>query len=416
MMRAPSSSLCSWGDDGAGILFFGSAYRLRASATDGWSHVTIASSLDADMQSPVAASASDGIVNFLAGAPRSAGAKTSSGSVLTQALAAAFRFHWNRLRHASLALLAGKSQMGPVRHARARAGNASAELPYCLGHDNRGILCGVQPAWLYLNDFAGTGREKITLIRKLLAQLPGSVTLHFSFQSELADAPLVREAFASTGFTILDWKTYIYTPPADYADLVDTFTGKSIKGTLRRARRDLEVVDISIEEFIEGQRANLAASGKKTNRNDNLDELILAEAAQRKCARILGARRKPVDGNPGPAPIDAALVCLWDEASRNMLLWRLSYREYREGPFKPHVDASKLLVLAAMEDCAARKFTLDTDGYTSGIAKMYALFGPGIFQLADRLHCERESLWATLTRYYPSLRRHRWLGRLLGVG
>jgi len=381
--------------------------------------MTLVSDSLVDITVPAAAlqtaAAADGTATFLVPAARSARAKTSPAAVLTQALAATLRFHRNRLRYGFLALLAGTGETGPVRHARAHAGNAAADLPYCLGRDNRGILCGVQPAWLYLDDFAGAGPQKVTLIRKLLARLPGSVTLHFSFQSELANAPLVREAFAGAGFTLLDWKTYIYTPPTEYADLVDTFTGKSIKGTLRRARRDLEITDISMEEFVQGQRANLAASGKKTNRNDNLDELILAEAVRRKCVRILGARRKPVDGSTDPTPIDAALVCLWDETTRVMLLWRLSYREYREGPFKPHVDASKLLVLAAMEDCAARKFTLDTDGYTSGMAKMYGLFGPGVFQHADRLHCERESLWATVTRYYPSLRRLRLLGRLLGA-
>jgi len=371
----------------------------------------------ADVPPPVPAvqnpASEDAAANFLAPAPQSASAKTGSIAVLTQALAATLRFHANRLRYGFFARLAGKTQTDPIRHAFAKAGNASADLPYCMGRDNRGIMCGIQPAWAYLGDFAGAGREKIAIIRKLLAQLPGGATFHFSFRSQFADAPLVREAFASAGFTVLDWKTYIYTPPAEYADLVDTFSGKSIKGTLRRARRDLEVVEISMEEFVEGQRANLAASGKKTNRNDNLDHLILEEAARRNCVRILGARRRSAEG-AGPAPIDAALVCLWDETSRNMLLWRLSYREHGDGPLKPHVDASKLLVLAAMEDCAARKFTLDTDGYTSGMAKMYALFGPGVFQLADRPHCEHECLWAALTRYYPSLRRLRWLGRLLG--
>lgn len=343
---------------------------------------------------------------------QTAGAKNSPAMVLAQALVSTLRFHWNRLRYGSLPPDAGDDEMGPVWHAHVSMGNANASLPYCLGPDSRGIMCGVQPAWMYLNDFAGNGRQKVAIIRRLLAKLPGGVTFHFSFQLGLSDEPLVRQAFASAGFTMLDWKTYVYKPPAEYGDLVDSFTGRSIKGTLRRARRDLEIVEISMREFIDGQRVNLAASGKKNNRNDSLDEQILEEAVRRKCARILAARRKPVDGCPSPAPIDATLVCLWDENTRNMLLWRLSYREHDDGLFKPHVDASKLLVLAAMEDCAARKFTLDTDGYTSGMSKMYALFGPGVFRLADRLHCERECLWATLIRYYPSLgRRFPRLGR-----
>jgi hypothetical protein len=47
------------------------------------------------------------------------------------------------------------------------------------------------------------------------------------------------------------------------------------------------------------------------------------------------------------------------------------------------------------------------------MAKLYALFGPGVFRLADRLHCERKCLWASLSHYYPSLAR--LLGRAVAL-
>jgi len=340
-------------------------------------------------------------------------------AVLTEALLCTARFYWNKLRHGGLSAPRSKAEDGAIRHARAATPTATAVLPYCMSRDGRGIMCAVQPAWQYLDDFSSAGPEKIAVIRRLLAQLPGGTSLHFAFQSNLPDGASLRRAFAGCGFKILEWQTYVYTPPAGHtgtmAALIDTFSGKSIKGTLRRALRDLEVIDMSVEDYIGLQRANLAAEGKKNNRNDALDELNLKEAQRRNCVRVFAARRKSTESHPGPHPVDAALVCLWDEQTRVSQLWRLTYCHRDDGPNKTNVDASKLLVLAAMQDAAERKFKLDTDGYTSGMAKLYGLFGPGIFQLADRLHCERECLWAVLYRYYPSLRRQTWLARLFGA-
>ncbi len=337
-------------------------------------------------------------------------ATAKSNTVWREALLGVARFYINKLLHARPFAPSGEeSESGAIQHARAAVADLRGDLPYCTGRDLRGIMCGVQPAWMYLRDFGVAGQYKAAIIRRLLAQLPGGVSFHFAFHIDLPDAALVRQAFAGAGFQILDWETFTYTPPTEYADLIDTFSGKSIKGTLRRARRDLEVIDISARDYFRFQRANLAAGGKKNNRNDNLDELILEEAQRRKCARILAARRKSTDTHPGPHPIDAAIVCLWEEETRVLQLWRLTYRDHGYGPLMPHVDASKLLILAAMQETADRKMTLDTDGYTPGMEKLYILFGPGVFQRADRLHCERQCLWATIIRYYPSL------GRRLGA-
>jgi len=60
-------------------------------------------------------------------------------------------------------------------------------------------------------------------------------------------------------FKLLEWETYVYTPPpaAGHADLIDTLSGRSIKGTLRRARRDLEIVDISVRDYLHIQQSTL---------------------------------------------------------------------------------------------------------------------------------------------------------------
>jgi hypothetical protein len=344
-------------------------------------------------------------------APAVAAKKPGALAIWGEALAGTARFYWNKLLHAYPG--GGETGSGPIRQVHAAVGETSATIPYCMGRDTKGLVWGVQPAWMYLHDFSAAGPVKITLMRKLLAQLPGGMSFHFAFHSNLPDGQSVRRAFAACGFKILEWQTYVYTPPAsyagDYAALIDSFTGKSIKGTLRRAMRDLEVIELSPRDYFQLQQDYLAAGGKKNTRNNELDELMLEEAVRHGYARILGARRKSSDEYPGANPVDAALVCLADEAAGLLQLWRLTYRDHVVGTLKPHVDATKLLVLAAMDEAARRKFRLDTDGYTAGMAKQYALFGPGVFRLADRLHCERECLWAVFNRYYPAL------GRRLGA-
>ena len=335
-----------------------------------------------------------------------------SDSFWIEALSCMLRFHRNKLlynffvlRRARSSSRGSEAAYGTVRLARAAVGGSSGSLPYCMSQDTRGIIRGGQPAWTYLRDFAVVGRRKAAIIRRLLAQLPGNVSFHFVCSPDLPDAALVRQAFRSSGFRLLDVETNIYTPPTGHPELIDTFSGRSIKGTLRRARRDLEVVDISMRDYFRFQRVNLASSGKKNYRDDNLDQLMLEEALRRKNARILAARRKSSDVYPGPNPIDAAIVCLWDETAGLLKLWRLTHRVHSNGPIMPHVDASKLLILAAMQETANRKMILETDGSTPGLAKLYALFGPGIFQRTTRLQCERETLWAVLNRLYPSLSR-----------
>src|SRR5205823_3637373 len=110
-------------------------------------------------------------------------------------------------------------------------------------------------------------------------------------------------------------------------------------------------------------------------------------------------------GNPGPFTMDAAVACLWDEEDGTYKLWRITHRPRvsSDTAAKPHMDATKLLVLAVMQDAAARNLTLETDGSTPGLAKFYAIFGPGIFRRTTRLQCEHETVWSMLNRYYPSV-------------
>ena len=58
------------------------------------------------------------------------------------------------------------------------------------------------------------------------------------------------------------------------------------------------------------------------------------------------------------------MTCLWDGEDGIYKLWRLTNNNLADGA--SHVDASKLLVLAAMEGATTRNPLLETDGSTPG--------------------------------------------------
>jgi hypothetical protein len=294
-----------------------------------------------------------------------------------------------------------------VKEVHAIMQDGIGHLQYCLNRDERGLWCGKQPAWLHLHDLviSAYDRAKVVINRRLLAQLPIGVSFHFVFSPDLPESDAIRTAFKSAGFKLLDAETYVCARQARSGDVIDTLTGKSIKGTLRRARRDLEIVEMSADEFLHFHQKNLEATGKRNYRDAVSDRLMLYEGLQRNHVRIIAVRRKATAGIPGPFPIDAATACLWDEEDGTYKLWRLTHRPRGDGNAvsRPHVDATKLLILAAMEDAAARNLILDTDGSTPGLAKLFALFGPNVFRRTTRLQCDRETLWAQVKKYYPSV-------------
>lgn len=336
--------------------------------------------------------------------------REKTGLDLARACADGLRFHFNRLVYGLPALrqITAKQQAALVKEARVVMPEGMGQLPYYVTRDDRGFRRGGQPAWMYLHDLAcpsASDQAKPGIHRRLLAQLPAGVSFHFVFSPDLQNAGPVRAAFKSAGFRLMDVETYVCARLPQGGDPINALTGRSIKGALRRARRDLEIVEMSPGSFFRFQQQNLEAAGKSNYRDTVSDRLMLQEGLLRNRAKILGARRKPVPGNPGPFPMDAAAACLWDEESGTYKLWRITHRPRvcAASVVKPHMDATKLLVLAVMQDAAARNLTLETDGSTPGLAKFYAIFGPGIFRRTTRLQCEHETVWSMLNRYYPSV-------------
>jgi hypothetical protein len=314
------------------------------------------------------------------------------------------RFYLNKAVHFRPSGWAGTPASGFFCEARVTAQGCSGLLPYFVIRDENGIRRGSQPSWIYLQNVAACADDKMkaAIFRQLLAQLPSDVSFHFVFGPYVQDEALVRSAFQSVGFTLWDVETFVYTPPPQWDDLIGTLTGKSIRGTLRRARRDLETVEMSTSEFFRFQEKNLA--GKDSYRNTNADRAMLEEGLLRNKAKIIAVRRRASPENPGPFPPAAAMACLWDATDGYYKLWRLTHRrrENTDAPAALHPDATKLLVLTAMEEAAKRQLLLETDGSTPGLAKLYATFGPGILRRTWRLECTRDTFWSLMAKYYPS--------------
>jgi hypothetical protein len=327
-----------------------------------------------------------------------------------QVLGQNMRFYWNKARYGLFLMRRpGRGSQGLVQQARVVMRDGAGWLPYWAIRDTYGLWRGGHPPWIYLQELASatTERTKLAIVRRLLAQLPARVSFPFVFNPQFSHSAPIRAAFGHAGFNLLEVETYVCAPPAGPGEMIDRLTGKSIKGTLRRARRDLDLVEITVADYLRFDQMNLVARGKKNYRDINADRILLEEALKHGRARLLATRRKATPANPGPFPADAAMACLWDDKDGTYKIWRLTHRlrNGTEMAGMPNPDASKLLILAALEDAAARGMMLETDGSTPGLTRLYSTFGPGIFNRTMRLHCERHTLWSVVNKYYPFLFR-----------
>jgi hypothetical protein len=337
----------------------------------------------------------------------------------------AARFHLNKIRHGFLELLASHTVTatgeavdgGLLKEVRAAGREGSGRLQYCVMRDASGLRKGFQFPWMHVENLldCADDRARLLTLRRLLARLPSGVCFNFVLGKNLAHPEVVAEAFRRAGFLVAKVDTFFYTPPAEAGEVIETLTGKSIKGTLRRARRDLEVVDVPPRDFVIFHDQNIETVGKRSYRDFDIDRVLFELGLSTRHVRILGARRKATAQMPGPFALDAAIVCTWNHDQDLYKLVRLTNRsrDNSDPVHPPHSDASKLLILAAMEEAAVLGLTFDTDGTTTGMSKIYALFGSGVFQPAIRIQCMRETIWSLIRRDHPTLARK--VGRLLGA-
>lgn len=309
---------------------------------------------------------------------------------LVDATSGAARFHWNKLVHR-----AGTHNIGQTLPFMTNIDT----LHYFVGRDEKGILRGGNLPWLYLRDLTPYGfasrAEKFKSVCRALAQLPGNVAFSFASSPDLRDADIVRDAFRTAGFSHTARKTYTYKGVNDGTDPISKVKSDA-RTKVNSARRDLEFVEMSLEEFFAYYRENLDAEGKNSHFHLNIDLELISRAMNEGQIEIMAVRKKSSEDQPGPHPIDAAVVCSCGEDGYYKLM-RISYRHHASGPIPPHKHALKMLVVEAMKRSAARDMVLDVDGATPGGETLYSRFG--VFETVIRDEFKRKTAQTLIRKF-----------------
>jgi hypothetical protein len=263
------------------------------------------------------------------------------------------------------------------------------QLPFVLLRGRLGLLRGQDPHWSHLGgpivDQRLSRTEQAEVIRSLIEQLPRSASFCFVCNPELSYADLVRSAFKQSGFDHATQITYL-RHPSD-GDVLDARKSKH-KGHFKRAAKELECVDVSAKEFVQFFAANLKAREKTSYSPLETMTALIDEAISRGQARAIAAKRVSRCQSPNHdrwAFYDAAIVYVWDKT--RCYYWLSTHRSASKdnSEAKPHPDATKLLVMKAMENAQAMDLIFDADGVsTPGADNLYRnIFGLRIEQSRD---------------------------------
>jgi hypothetical protein len=247
-----------------------------------------------------------------------------------------------------------------------QGGAVVGTLGFVLVTNHVGNRLGFPPVWAHLGGpilDPDLGRSaKVDVLRRLVAQLPRNISFKFVCNPVGHDADLIRQAFRGVGFEHHAETTYVQH--CSDRDIMSRLSAKR-RGQLRRADRDLDVLEIDADRFIEFYRSNLKEAGKKSYASlTNAHDLIVkGQEGSAPQVRVLAARRKAE--NP---PLDAAIACAWDDS--RYYLWLLTRRLHMDANGrKPHGDAVKLLIFRATEHARSLNLTFDVDGATTEGAK-----------------------------------------------
>ena len=327
----------------------------------------------------------------------------------------AVRFHLNKISHGFLEPFAARTETsntlgsGFLKDVRVSGKAGSGRLQFCEMRDASGIRHVFQLPWMHMEKFLDAADDKARLLtlRRLIAALPSGACCNFVLGRNLTHTESVAETFRRVGFRVLNVDTFYYQPPVNANEVIETLTSKSMQKNLRKARRELELVDVSPSEFVRFYKNNMEAAGKRSYFDFEIDRVLFELGQLTGHIRILGARRKKTQQTAGPVPLDAAMVCTRNAVQNNYKFIRVTHRSHNDNASDcaPHGEASKLLILAAMEDAATLGLHFETDGTTPGMTRIYAMFGPGVFKSAIRIQCTRDTIWSLVNKQYPSLAR-----------
>jgi hypothetical protein len=254
-----------------------------------------------------------------------------------------------------------------VRH----EGVVVGRLPFIVVKDRIGNRLGFPPIWSRLGGPIVSqtldSEEKAAVLHQLLEQLPRSISFKFVCSSTGSDVDLIREAFVAEGFDHRVETTYVQHP--DDPGILNRLSAKH-RGHIRRADRDLEVIEIGADPFMEFYQSNLKAAGKDSYApvKNARDLIVRGQNREAPQVRAFAARRKAPD-----AQLDAAIACAWDD--QRYYLWMTTRRRPSPSDLlaeRPHGDAIKLLILAATEHAHSMNLVFDVDGaITDGAKNLY---------------------------------------------
>ncbi len=264
-------------------------------------------------------------------------------------------------------------------------------LAYYAGPDEDGYHQGGNPHWEYfsrpfINPEGASDAQKYRGLRRALSSLPAAPAFKFHSDPMLGDKDIIRSAFTDAGFKPVNRPTFLYKPTTtDFDELVRKFSSDT-RSKVRKADRELEITTMSVDDFFDFYETNLQDKGEAYRWFPlNLDRNILKEAISRPEPEIeiVAARRKSTPENPGPHPIDAAILSSRGSDGYFRFL-RVTYRTQKENDNlpPPHQQAIKLIVTELMLHAAEKGATVDTDGFTRGGERLYSRFG--VFELHNQ--------------------------------
>ncbi|MBD9373612.1 hypothetical protein IB238_13375 [Rhizobium sp. ARZ01] len=277
--------------------------------------------------------------------------------------------------HGTTAVTIDTGANGMLRQVRVmRHGTVVGALEYFAAADESGMRRGGHAPSSYLHrlvaDKSADEKQKLRIVRQLIAQLPGNVMFGLIAGPHAKDIGILKRAFGGAGFRTWPQTTFGYSPPTDGDDLIASMKGSRVRTMLRAAKRDLDVIEISPVEFVRFFVNNLEMAGERNYCSPALDQALLANAVSRNPpqARLIAARRKATAKDPHPNSIEAAVALTWG-GDGLVKLFRITYDP------RGHQHGTKLLILEGCATAARNGMELDTDAATEGGAELYRRFG-----------------------------------------
>ena len=250
------------------------------------------------------------------------------------------------------------------------------KLNFFIGRDEDGLLRGGDLPWQYMQgvcDDQISREDKRRQFGRTLAKLPSHVSYVFKADPTIRDREIVREAFRRAGFQNETRTTLIYKGHPGQDQLA--WMKPDARTKIRKGRRELDFVDMGVDEFFEHYRRHLG--DRQSYFFLNIDQALMNEAVNGdpSVAEIIAVRRKD-DDSGGQNPVEAAAI-ISKGAGGYCKLLRLTFRRcagHDDGP-PAHQQALKVLIVEAMQRASERGLALDVDGCTPGGRTLYSRFG-----------------------------------------